>query len=53
MLVKYLEFSFGIKEKVLTWVKSYLVNIITQCVSVADKTSLDVAIRFGVPQGSA
>ena len=51
ILLKRLEFSFGIKEKALTWVKSYLADR-TQCVSVANKTSPDVGLLFGVPQGS-
>ena len=51
MLLKRLQFSFGIKEKALTWVKLYLANR-TQCVSVVDKTSPDVGLLFGVPQGS-
>ncbi|KAK2145807.1 hypothetical protein LSH36_656g01010 [Paralvinella palmiformis] len=45
---KRLEFSFGIREKALTWVKSYIAER-TQGVSVADKTSLDVeslSIKF-------
>jgi len=51
ILIKHLEFSFGIKKKALTWVKSYLTDR-TQCVSVANKTSPDVGLLFGVPQGS-
>jgi len=50
MLLKRLEFSFGIEEKALTWVKSYLTDR-TQCVSVMDKTYPDVDLPFGVPQG--
>ena len=49
ILLKRLEFSFGIKENALTLVKSYLPDR-TQYVSVAKKTSPDV--HFGVPQGS-
>jgi len=37
ILLKRFELSFGIKEKALTWIKSYL-NDRTQCASVADKT---------------
>jgi len=51
ILLKRLEFSFGIKEKAVTWVKSYLTDS-TRCVSVADKTSPDVGLLFGVSQGS-
>jgi len=49
ILLKPLELSFGIKDKALTWVKSYLIAK-TQCVSVSDKTSSDGL--FGVTQGS-
>ena len=38
ILLKRLEFSFGIKEKALTQVKSYLADR-TQCFSVANKTA--------------
>ena len=51
ILPKRLEISFGIKEKASTWVKLYLVYR-TQCVSVANKTSPDVGLLFGVPKGS-
>jgi len=51
ILLKRLEFSFGIKEKALSWVKLNLAYR-TQCVSVANKTSPDVGFLFGVPQGS-
>ena len=51
ILLKRLEFSFGIKEKALTCVKLYLADRI-QCVSVANKTLPDVGLLFGVPQGS-
>jgi len=51
ILLKHLEISFEIKEKALTWVKSYLANI-TQCILVANKTSPDVGLLFGVLQGS-
>ena len=37
--------------KALSRVKSYLVHI-TQCVSVAHKTSPDVSLLFGVQEGS-
>jgi len=50
ILLKRLEFSFGIKEKASTSVKLYLAYR-TQCVSVANKTLPDVGL-FGVPQGS-
>ena len=50
ILLKRLEFSFGIKERDLTWVKSYLTDI-TRCVSVTDKTSPNVGLLFGVPHG--
>ena len=36
ILLKGLEFSFGINEKALTWVKSYLTDR-TQCISVCIK----------------
>ncbi|KAK2164753.1 hypothetical protein LSH36_59g03017 [Paralvinella palmiformis] len=49
--MKRLEFSFGIKEKRLPSVKSYLANR-THRVSEANKTSPDVSLLFGVPQGS-
>jgi len=51
ILLKRLEFSFGIKEKALSWVKSYLIDR-TQCVSVANKTSPDIGLLFCVPQRS-
>ena len=51
ILLNYLEFSFGIREKALNWVKSYL-NDRIKCVSVVDKTSPDVSLLFGVPQAS-
>jgi len=51
ILLKYLEVSFDIKEKALTWVKSYLADR-TPCASVANKTLPDVGIHFGLPQGS-
>jgi len=51
MLLKCLKVSFGIKERVLTWLKSNLADR-TQCVSVADKTSPDVDLNFGIPKGS-
>jgi len=51
ILLKRLEFSFGIKEKALTWVKSYLADR-THCVPVTDKISPDVDLHFGVSQGS-
>ena len=47
ILLKHLEFSFGIKVKALTWVKSYLTDR-TQCDSITDKTSLDISLLFGV-----
>jgi len=50
-LLRCFEFSFGIKEKALTWLKSYLADK-TQCVSVTDITSPDIGLLFGVPQGS-
>ena len=51
MLLKRLEFSFGIKGKVLTSVMSYLTDR-TRRVSVVDKTSPDVLLYFRVSQGS-
>jgi len=45
--LKSLEFSFGIKEKALTRIQSYLTDI-TQYVSVTDKTSPDVGFIFCV-----
>jgi len=50
ILLKSLEFSFGIKEKALTWVKSYLANR-TQCVSVANKTSPEGMYSFWCTTG--
>ena len=47
ILLKCLEYFFGIKEKALNWVKSYLADR-TQCVSVANKTSPGVGL-FGIP----
>jgi len=47
-LLKRLEFSLGIKDKPLTWVKSCLADR-TQCVSVADKTSTYVGLLFREP----
>ena len=49
-LLKCLEFSFGIKEKALSWAKLYLTDR-TQCVSVVDKTP-SVGLHFEAPQGS-
>ena len=43
-----LEFSVGIKENALTWVKSYL-TVETQCVPITNKTSPDVGLLFAVP----
>ena len=51
ILLKRLEYAFGIRENALTWVNSYL-GYRTQCVSVADKTSPDVDLYIGVSQGS-
>ena len=51
IILKHFEVSFGIKENALIWVKSYPSDR-TQCVSVVDKTSPDVGLLFGVPQGS-
>jgi len=51
ILLKRLEFSFGIKEKALTWVQSYFADR-TRSGSVANKTSPDVGFLFGVPEGS-
>ena len=46
ILLKRLEFSFGIKENALTWVKWYLTNK-------TDKTSVNLGFRFGVLRRSA
>ena len=43
IILKRLEFSVGIEERALTWVKSYLADV-THCVSVVDKTSPDVGL---------
>ena len=51
ILLKRLEFSFGIKEKALTWVKSYLTDR-TPCVSLTNRISPNVGLLFGRPQGS-
>jgi len=51
IVLKRLEFSFGIKEMVLTWVSSYLTDK-THCVSIANKISSDVSLLFGVLQES-
>ena len=42
ILLKHLEYSFGIKKKSSIWIMSYLAN----------KTSPDVGFLFDVPQGS-
>ena len=39
ILLKHLEFSFGIKERALTYVKLYIIDR-TQCILVVDKTPL-------------
>lgn len=44
ILMKYLEFSFGNKEKALTRVKSYLTDR-TQCVSLVDDVFILVYCR--------
>ena len=49
--LKRLEISFVTKKKALIWIMSYLTGR-TGCVSVADKTSPDVGLHFGVSQGS-
>ena len=51
ILLKRLEFFFGIKEKALSWVKSNL-TYRTQCVSVGNKASPDLGLLLGVPQWS-
>ena len=51
IILKRLEFSFGTKEKALTWVKPTS-PCVSVAVSVADKTSSYVGLLFGVPQGS-
>jgi len=51
ILVKRLEFSCGIKEKALTWVKSNPTDR-NLCFSVANKTSPGVRLLFGIPQRS-
>jgi len=51
ILLKRLEFSFGFKEKALIRVMLCLADK-TQRVSVADITSPDVGLYFGVPQES-
>ena len=48
ILLKHLEFSFCIKEKTLTWVKSSLAD----CVLLTDKISPDVPLHFGIAQVS-
>jgi len=49
MLLKRLEYSFDISEKVLTCVKLYFTDI-TRCSSVTDITLLDVRLHFEVPR---
>ena len=51
ILLKRLEFSFGFKEKALIRVMLCLADK-TQRISVADITSPDVGLYFGVPQES-
>ena len=50
ILLKRLEFSFGIKEKALTWVKSYLTDR-SRCVSMTNETSPDVGDSFWCTTG--
>ena len=40
-----------LKEKALSWMKSYLSDRIP-CISVSGKSQSDVNLHFGVPQGS-
>ena len=50
ILLKRSNISVGIRENVLTYVKSYLQGIHSD--SVADKTSSGIGLHFTVPQGS-
>jgi len=51
ILLNRLEFSFGITDDALLWLKSYLTER-TQCVSIGSVQSNDIELCFGVPQGS-
>lgn len=51
LLLNRLRCDFGIKDKVLAWFESYLLDR-SQCVSINDCTSECSVLRFGVPQGS-
>ncbi len=46
-----LESSFGIKDRALKWIKSYLHNR-SQSVLINGNMSPDISLSFGVPQGS-
>ena len=51
ILLKRLEYSYGISDNTLSWFESYLKDR-TQCVSVGNATSSDLVLNFSVPQGS-
>ena len=51
ILLKRLEYSYGITADALSWIQSYLKDRI-QCVSIGNETSSDKVLNFSVPQGS-
>ena len=51
ILLKRVEYSYGITADALSWIQSYLKDRI-QCVSIGNETSSDKVLNFSVPQGS-
>ena len=51
ILLKRLEYTYGITADALSWIQSYLKDRI-QCVSIGNETSSDKVMNFSVPQGS-
>lgn len=51
ILLKRLNITFGISDRVLNWVESYLSNRYQE-VKINDKTSDPQLLKYGVPQGS-
>ena len=51
ILLKRLEYSYGITADALSWIQSYLKDRI-QYVSIGNETSSDKVLNFSVPQGS-
>ena len=51
ILLRRLEYAYGIRGQVLRWLKSYLTDR-SQTVSIGGSTSSSAPLLFGVPQGS-